>query len=255
VLPSDGAFDGTGRWIQLTRDGKSLVPDMEIDQVLVYTRLAADKMGATKMDRPEDVEVSPHTGKVYVACTNNTARSAAQADEANPRANNRHGHVVELTENGDQAATEFTWKLVLVAGDPAADESVYFSGYPADQVQPISCPDNLAFDSAGNLWISTDGQPGTIQRNDALYRVTMEGPEYGRVEQFMAVPIDAETCGPVIHDEDGLVFVAVQHPGEDGSWDTPRSLFPDYVKPGSTPRKGDAALPRPSVIQMYKGRR
>ncbi|WP_205761285.1 PhoX family protein [Arthrobacter mobilis] len=255
VLPSDGAFDGTGRWIQLTRDGKSLVPDMEIDQVLVYTRLAADKMGATKMDRPEDVEVSPHTGKVYVACTNNTARSAAQADEANPRANNRHGHVVELTENGDQAATEFTWKLVLVAGDPAADESVYFSGYPADQVQPVSCPDNLAFDSAGNLWISTDGQPGTIQRNDALYRVTMEGPEYGRVEQFMAVPIDAETCGPLIHDEDGLVFVAVQHPGEDGSWDAPRSLFPDYVTPGSTPRKGDAALPRPSVIQMYRGRR
>ena len=252
VLPSDGAFDGVGHWIQLTHNNKSLVPDMEIDQVLVYTRLAADKMGATKMDRPEDVEINPANGKIYVACTNNTNRTAAQADEPNPRANNRHGHIVEMTETGDQTSTEFAWKLLLVAGDPEVDESVYFNGYPADQVQPLSCPDNLAFDSAGNLWISTDGQPGTIQRNDALYRVTMEGPEMGKVEQFMAVPIDAETCGPVIHDEDGLVFVAVQHPGEDGSWDQQRSLFPDYL-PAGTP-SGKGGLPRPAVIQMFKGK-
>ncbi|WP_085940461.1 PhoX family protein [Crystallibacter crystallopoietes] len=252
VLPSDGSFDGTGHWIQLTKDGKSLVPGMEIDQVLVYTRLAADKMGATKMDRPEDVEVNPHTGKVYMACTNNTKRTAAEVDEANPRANNKHGHIVEITETGDQASTEFTWNLLLVAGDPAVDESVYFAGYPADKVQPLSCPDNVAFDSAGNLWISTDGQPGTIQRNDALYRVTLEGPERGKVEQFMAVPIDGETCGPVIHDEDGMVYVAVQHPGEDGSWDKQRSLFPDYL-PAGTP-SGKGGLPRPSVIQMYKGK-
>ncbi|WP_336712905.1 PhoX family protein [Arthrobacter sp. USHLN218] len=252
VLPSDGAFDGTGHWIQLTKDGKSLVPDMSIDQVLVYTRLAADKMGATKMDRPEDVEVNPVSGKVYVACTNNTKRTAAQADEANPRANNKHGHIVELSETGDQASTGFTWNLLLVAGDPAADESVYFGGYPADKVQPISCPDNVAFDSVGNLWVSTDGQPGTIQRNDALYRVTLEGPERGKVEQFMAVPTEAETCGPLIHDQDGMVFVAVQHPGEDGSWDKQHSLFPDYL-PAGTP-SGKGGLPRPSVIQMYKGK-
>lgn len=252
VLPSDGAFDGNGRWIQLTKDGKSLVPDMSIDQVLVYTRLAADKMGATKMDRPEDVEVNPVSGKVYVACTNNTKRTAAQADEANPRANNKHGHIVELSETGDQASTGFTWNLLLVAGDPAVDESAYFGGYPADKVQPISCPDNVAFDSVGNLWVSTDGQPGTIQRNDALYRVTLEGPERGKVEQFMAVPTEAETCGPLIHDQDGMVFVAVQHPGEDGSWDKQHSLFPDYL-PAGTP-SGKGGLPRPSVIQMYKGK-
>ncbi|HXF02643.1 MAG TPA: alkaline phosphatase PhoX, partial [Arthrobacter sp.] len=254
VLPSDGAFDGTGQWIQLTRDGKSLVPGMGIDQVLVYTRLAADAMGATKMDRPEDVEINPATGKIYMACTNNTSRTRAQVDEPNPRANNRHGHIVEMTETGDQTSTEFTWNVILVAGDPAVDESVYFSGYPADQVQPISCPDNLAFDSAGNLWVSTDGQPGTIQRNDALFRVTLEGRDRGKVEQFMAVPIDAETCGPLIHDDDGLVFVAVQHPGEDGSWGAQRSLFPDYVQEGRRAKRGDAALPRPAVIQMFKGK-
>ncbi|MEV7646407.1 PhoX family phosphatase [Arthrobacter sp. NPDC089319] len=254
VLPSDGAFDGTGHWIQLTRDGDSMVPGMGIDQVLVFTRLAADAMGATKMDRPEDVEINPATGKIYMACTNNTSRTRAQVDEPNPRANNRHGHIVEMTETGDQTSTEFTWSVILVAGDPAVDESVYFSGYPADQVQPISCPDNLAFDSAGNLWVSTDGQPGTIQRNDALFRVTLEGRERGKVEQFMAVPIDAETCGPLIHDDDGLVFVAVQHPGEDGSWGAQRSLFPDYVQEGRRAKRGDAALPRPAVIQMFKGK-
>lgn len=70
----------------------------------------------------------------------------------------------------------------------------------------------------------------------------------------MAVPIDAETCGPLIHDDDGLVFVAVQHPGEDGSWGAQRSLFPDYVQDGRKAKRGDAALPRPAVIQMFKGK-
>ncbi|NUK90161.1 DUF839 domain-containing protein, partial [Streptomyces lunaelactis] len=81
-----------------------------------------------------------------------------------------------------------------------------------------SCPDNLAFDSEGNLWISTDGQPGTIGYADALHKVTLDGAERGRVQQFLAVPRDAETCGPVIHDRDNSVFVNVQHPGEDGTW-------------------------------------
>ncbi|MFD1214680.1 PhoX family protein [Arthrobacter sp. GCM10027362] len=254
TLPSDGGFDGTGTWLPLVLNGRSMIEGMSIEQVLVYTRLAADKAGATRMDRPEDVEVSPRTGKVYMACTNNTRRTADQADEANPRKANKNGHVIEITETGGQDSTAFTWNILLMAGDPAVDKDVYFAGYPAEKVQPISCPDNLAFDAAGNLWISTDGQPGTVQRNDGLFRVTLGGAERGKVEQFLAVPTEAETCGPLIHDEDGLVFVAVQHPGEDGSWDRQHSQFPDYVPAGGRPKKGQAALPRPAVIQMYKGR-
>ncbi|AJT41862.1 PhoX family protein [Psychromicrobium lacuslunae] len=254
-LPDDGRFDGSGRWIPLTRNGVSAVPGMSIAEVLVYTRLAGDKVGATKMDRCEDVQPNLRTGKIYVACTNNTNRGKAgyaAADETNPRNENRDGHVVEITERGQQISQRFDWNLLLVCGDPSKNESTYFGGFPKDKVSPISCPDNLAFDSAGDLWISTDGAPSTIGFNDGLFKVTLEGRERGRVQQFLSVPRESETCGPIVHDRDGLVFVAVQHPGEEGSWAEQRSAFPDYVKPGSKPKRGQAALPRPAVVQVFK---
>ncbi|MGO4957419.1 PhoX family protein [Luteococcus sp. Sow4_B9] len=245
ALPSDGEFDGTGRWMALVKDGKSMVKGMSVDEVLVYTRLAADKLGATKMDRCEDVEPSLKTGRVYVACTNNSDRAKpgkAGVDEANPRAINRDGHVVEIQELGSQTSTRFAWNLLLVCGDPATDENTYFAGFPREHVSPISCPDNLAFDSVGNLWISTDGAPDGIGYNDGLFKVTLDGRDRGRVDQFLSVPRDAETCGPIVRDKDQTVFVAVQHPGEDGTWEEPNSYFPDYNK----------TLPRPTVVQVYK---
>jgi uncharacterized protein len=255
-VPSDGAFDGTGEWLPLLVDGASVVPGFTADEVAVFTRLAADTVGATKMDRPEDVEPSPTTGRVYVACTNNTDRGKdgkEGATEPNPRVLNRDGHVVEITEDGDDpTATTFTWSLLLVCGDPAQTGSTYFAGFPADRVSPISCPDNLAFDGSGNLWISTDGQPGTIGYDDGLFRVTLEGADRGRVEQFLAVPTEAETCGPVIDEAEGMVYVSVQHPGEDGSWDAQHSAFPDYVPSGSPARRGEFAGPRPSVVQVWR---
>lgn len=265
-LPSDGAFDGTGEWIQLTDGNKSLVPGMSVEEVLVYTRIAADKMNPTKMDRPEDVEPSPLTGKIYAALTNNTDRGKAGkegATEPNPRANNRSGHVIEITEDRNSVASKtFTWDLLLVCGDPAVDNSTYFAGFDPKQVSPISCPDNVAFDSKGNLWISTDGAPSTIQYNDGLFKVALTGTERGKVEQFLSVPREAETCGPVIADQENMVYVAVQHPGEDGTFAEPHSYFPDYVYGGGNKKKeklprvearfGAEALPRPSVVQVYK---
>lgn len=255
TLPGDGAFDGSGVWMPLVQDGESKVAGMSVAEVLVYTRLAADRVGATKMDRPEDIQPNPVTGKVYCALTNNTNRGVGTnpgVDEANPRVTNRDGHVLEITETrNDPTSTTFAWTLLLVCGDPER-AGTYFGGYEGE-VSPISCPDNVAFDSTGALWISTDGQPGTIGYDDALHRVVLEGPQRGKVEQFLAVPRGAETCGPVIHDEDGLVFVAVQHPGEDGSWAAQQSFFPDYVAPGSL-RDGAWGGPRPSVVQVYRDR-
>ena len=251
ALPSDGLFDGTGQWIALTRDGESVVPGMSTEEVLVYTRLAADLVGATKMDRPEDVEPSPLTGKVYVALTNNSNRGGASApvDETNPISGNRYGHVVELTETSGQAGETFGWSILLLCGDPSTTAYTYFAGFPKELVSPISCPDNVAFDSEGNLWISTDGAPGTIGYNDGLFKVPLEGDQRGNVQQFLSVPREAETCGPVIHDQEGLVFVAVQHPGENGAVGAQRSFFPDYV---DVHGGGDAAAPRPSVVQVFR---
>ncbi|MCU1518831.1 MAG: phosphatase, partial [Pseudarthrobacter sp.] len=202
------------------------------------------------------VEPSLHTGKVYVACTNNSDRGKVGkegATEVNPRNENRDGHIVEITETGDQTSTTFTWNLLMVCGDPAQGDVTYFSGFPVDKVSPISCPDNLAFDSVGNLWISTDGAPAGIGRADGLFKVTLDGAERGKVEQFLAVPKEGETCGPIIHDEERTVFVSVQHPGEDGSFADQHSFFPDYVPAGTTPAPGQARAPRPSVVQVFRG--
>ncbi|MEV4844207.1 PhoX family phosphatase [Micromonospora matsumotoense] len=236
-LPADGAFNGTGRWIKLVSGNRSYVDGMTAADVLTFTRLAGDKVGATKMDRPEDVEPSLLTGKVYVALTNNTDRGKAgkpAADEINPRNLNKHGQILELVEDrGDNTAESFAWSLPIVAGDPA-DPSTYFAGYDKTKVSPISCPDNVAFDATGNLWISTDGN--ALGSNDGLFATAVEGPERGHLKQFLTVPLGAETCGPFITGDNRSVFVAVQHPGEitGASVEKPASTWPDgdYAKPG-----------------------
>jgi hypothetical protein len=242
-LPSDGAFDGTGTWIKLVQGNRSFVPGMTAADVLTFTRLAGDAVQATKMDRPEDVEPNPVTGKIYAAMTNNTNRGVGTnpgVDEANPRIANKHGHIFEITEDGgDHTGETFTWALPIVCGDPA-DASTYFAGYDKSAVSPISCPDNVAFDSAGNLWISTDGN--ALGSNDGLFATAIEGSEKGHLKQFLTVPTGAETCGPFITGDDRSVFVAVQHPGEvtGASIDKPASTWPD----------GDFA--KPSVVVTWR---
>nr|WP_297426316.1 PhoX family phosphatase [uncultured Actinotalea sp.] len=255
ALPSDGMFDGTGEWLPLVVDGQSQVPGFTTDEVLVHTRLAADAVGATKMDRPEDVEPNPRTGRVYAACTNNTARGTGTnegATEPNPRTPNRDGHVIELTEAGDDpTATTFGWQILLLCGDPAVNPHTYFAGFPPEAVSPISCPDNVAFDGDGTLWVSTDGAAGSIGYCDGLFKVPLEGPERGRVQQFLSVPTGAETCGPVIRDQQDMVYVAVQHPGEDGTWGAQDSRFPDYLPEGAV--TDDAwGGPRPTIVQVWR---
>jgi secreted PhoX family phosphatase len=92
--------DGTGEWLPLL-PGEGQLASWLMSDVLLNTREAARLMGATRMDRPEDLQVNPENGKLYCAMTNNTQRTATGAnavDAANPRPNNRHGHVIELTE-------------------------------------------------------------------------------------------------------------------------------------------------------------
>ncbi|HET7800747.1 MAG TPA: PhoX family phosphatase [Humibacillus xanthopallidus] len=254
----DGEYDGAGTWVALTSDTTSYVPGMSVAEVLINTRLAADTVSPTRMDRPEDVEPNPVNGRIYAALTNNSNRGTSYpTDEVNPLASsmtrpalgaplrtqsgNRNGYVLELEERrGDHTSTSFTWNLFLVCGDPEAPET-YFAGYDKSRVSPISCPDNVAFDKVGNLWISTDGN--VLGSNDGLFRVPVAGPERGRVQQFLTVPYGAETCGPLVTDDQLSVFVAVQHPGEtDGAtFEAPTSTWPHTD-----------GFPRPSVVVSYR---
>ncbi|MGQ0575804.1 MAG: PhoX family protein [Pseudonocardia sp.] len=233
-----------GRWIRLAAGATSFVDGMSAEEVYVFTRVAADLVGATKMDRPEDVEAHPRTGAVYLAMTNNNDRGKAGkagVDAANPRADNRHGHVIELVEDGGDATAEtFAWSILLVCGDPA-DPGTYFAGYDRSQVSPITSPDNLAFDTHGNLWVATDSG-AALEMNDGLYGVALDGPMRGRTTLFASVPLGAECCGPTVTDE--FVLVAVQHPGDvDGaSPDAPASTWPD----------GPGTQPRPAVVNIWR---
>ncbi|GAA0580771.1 alkaline phosphatase PhoX [Kribbella sandramycini] len=255
---ADGLYDGVGQWIPLTSDKKSFVDGMSVADVLIDTRIAADKVSPTRMDRPEDVERNPVNGRVYAALTNNDKRGGAHAlDEANPigtshvreklggplieKAGNRNGYILEITEEGDDAAkTGFFWTLFLVCGDPAAQET-YFGGFDKSKVSPISCPDNVAFDGAGNLWISTDGN--VLGSNDGIFTVPVAGPNRGQVKQFLSVPFGAEACGPLVSEDDKTAFVAVQHPGEtdDATFEKPTSTWPHTDR-----------FPRPAIACVWR---
>jgi secreted PhoX family phosphatase len=235
--------DGTGAWIPLIFGEGPLTAENGFDSqgaVLVNTRLAADLLGATKMDRPEDFETNPVTGTVYLVCTNNTNRGAEGRDpvnNANPRPENANGHIIEINEaGGDHAATTFEWDIFLLCGDPT-DESTYFAGYPKEKVSAISSPDNITFDLAGNLWISTDGMPNNLPSNDGLYAVPVAGAERGNLKRFFTCVAGAEVSGPVFTPDNSSLFTSVQHPGEGGTFEQQLSTWPDGT-----------GAPRPTVV-------
>jgi uncharacterized protein len=240
--------DGTGEWMPLVFGQGPLNAANGFQSqadVLIATRRAADLLKATKMDRPEDVEAHPKTGNVYVVLTNNTRRTSEQVDKANPRPDNKHGHIIELIEDGgDHSATAFRWDLLLACGDPNnAADNAFYQGHK--DTSWLSCPDNIAFDDAGRLWIATDGQPAAIKQNDAVYVVEVEGSRRGVAKMFMSGLPGGEVCGPAFTPDNRTFFVAIQHPGEGkgSTFANPLSRFPDY-KPDMPPR--------PCVVAIYR---
>lgn len=235
---------GIGEWLPLVHGERGLTTENGFAsqaEVLVNTRGAADIVGATPMDRPEDVEASPFTGAVYIALTSNLLRGAPGRpgpDPANPRQQHPGGHVIELVEGGD--TERFKWQIFLLCGDPD-DPSTYFAGFPKDQVSPIAGPDNFAFDAGGNLWIATDGQQRALGFNDAFHAVPVIGPDRGHVRMFASVPPGAEATGPFFSPDGQTLFGSVQHPGEGGSLQNPTSRWPDRTLPS-----------RPSVVTFRR---
>jgi secreted PhoX family phosphatase len=243
--------NGRGEWLALVQGLGPLQPrfgwNTQAD-VLVMAIEAAYQRGATKMDRPEGIAADPESGKLVIALTKNEARGAEglePPDAANPRANNRNGHLIELDEDGgDSAALQFSWRIFMLCGDPK-DPSSDYAGQAKSTVSALSCPDNLVFDERGHLWIATDGQPGTLGINDGLYAVPIEGAERGRTRRFLSAVAGAEVTGPSFTPGGATLFVAIQHPGEGGSLSEPISSWPDGKQP---------TRPGVLVVQALDGR-
>ena len=223
--------------------------------VLIETRRAADLLGATKMDRPEDVQPNAHNGKVYVLLTNNTKRGDEQVDAANPRAKNAFGHIIEIAEaDGDFAATTGKWEVLLKCGDPSVAAIGATFSTETTKNGWFGMPDNCAIDSAGRLWVSTDGNNNRATgRTDGLWAVDTEGAARSTSKLFYRVPVGAELCGPLFTPDDETAFVAVQHPA-DGGEDWNGHGRPSYYEDLSTrwPDFRPDMPTRPSVVAITK---
>ena len=246
--------DGSLTWLPLVHGQGPLTADngfKDQAEVLIWARLAGDQLGATKMDRPEDVEVNPKTNKVYAMLTNNSRRKPDQVDAANPRAENAFGHIIELTPpDGDHTADQFAWDILVKCGDPAiADVGASFN--PATSANGwFGMPDNCAVDAASRLWVATDGNNlGDTGRADGVWAMETEGALRGTSRLFFRVPIGAEMCGPYFTPDDKTFFVAVQHPGAEDregnpvTFDTPSTRWPDFK---------DGMPPRPSIVVITR---
>ena len=149
-------------------------------------------LGATELARPEDIEVHPKTGEVYVCLTNNKPKK------------NYHGSILKISPNGsDHGSDSFKAQDFLVGGED------------------FSCPDNLAFDKEGNLWFATDISGGAMNKppyekfkNNGLFYVPMSGRDAGKVKQIASAPTDAELTGLSFSPDGKTLFLSVQHPGE-----------------------------------------
>jgi hypothetical protein len=249
--------DGTGDWLPLVHGQGPLT---EVNgfksqaDVVIEARIAADLLGATKMDRPEDVEANPKTNKVYVMLTNNSQRKADQVDAANPRADNRFGHIIEITPDGlDHGAARFKWEILVRCGDPkvAAVGATFNPNTTNDGW--FGYPDNCAVDGMGRLWVSTDGNyPKRSARTDGLWAMETEGQARATSKLFFRCPLGAEMCGPEFTPNDETLFLAVQHPGESdegdpnaaaGSFEDPSTRWPDF-KPNLPPRPSIVVVTR-----------
>jgi len=253
----------TGQWMLIARCEKNLNGTYQItptpalpqefqnDPALCFinTRGAADALGATKMDRPEDVEWNPMSKSVWVALTYNERRGQSgqpPADASNPRSPNYMGHILEIMEdNQNPASTTFRWQIPVLCGDPNSpiidNRLIIYGQFANSQVPAISAPDNFVIDKLGNVWIATDGNPSSsrLNKNDGVYVLN---PFTKELKMFLSGVKGCEICGPEFSDDWKTFFCNIQHPGETDT-NNPSSRWP---------YDGSANVPRPSTIAVWR---
>ena len=249
--------DGTGDWLALEHGQNGLTAANGFASqadVLVKTRQAADRAGATPMDRPEWGAVHPVTREVYMTLTNNTARgrdTRPGPDAANPRANNAFGHIIRWREDGDDvAATRFRWDIFALGGVPTNPDPAKRGRFKGDM---FACPDGLWFDARGVLWVQTDISPTALLRGEFAplgnNQLLAADPATGEFRRFLVGPRGCEITGFTTTPDNRTAFVNIQHPGENpgeiNDPDKPRanSNWPDF-DPNGRPRSATVVIRR-----------
>ncbi|MGX1171683.1 PhoX family protein [Pseudomonas sp. R151218B TE3479] len=238
---------GKGQWIELTHgknglDASSGFADQA--EVLIHARLAASAVGATRMDRPEWIVVSPKDGQVYCTLTNNSKRGedGQPVDGPNPRAKNVYGQILRWrTDRDDHASKTFSWDLFVVAGNPTVHAGTPKAG--SSNINPqnmFNSPDGLGFDKAGRLWILTDGDSSNAGDFAGMGNNQMlcADPNSGEIRRFMVGPVGCEVTGISFAPDQKALFVGIQHPGENGG-----STFPEHL-PNGKPRSSVMVITR-----------
>lgn len=282
--------DGSGAWLPLVWGQNGLTPENGFanqGEVVIKCRQAADRLGATMMDRPEWGAVHPDTREVYMTLTNNSRRGNTPAssnkpdgtttaastnppvDAANPRPDNDYGHIIRWREaSGDVAATSFAWDVFVKCGDkfastagktlPASYNPAGHDGYVGNiNGDDYGAPDGLWFDKDGRLWIQTDQQGDAkgdwvnIGGNSML----CADPVSGETRRFLTSPPNCEVTGVVTTPDGKTMFVGIQHPGEDWATNfTDNSSWPDNGANGATSFSALATVykPRSGVVVITK---
>jgi secreted PhoX family phosphatase len=217
--------NGTGEWLELSPNNP-LLASWKMDYILVNTRLAADAVGATKMDRPEWIAASPK-GELYVTLTNNTDRGKtgkAGVDSANPTALNSSGHIIRWKDADKHVGKTFNWEIFVIANN------VKDAGG-----QMFGSPDGIWVDPDGRVFVQTDGaQPGG--NNDQLLVADPVTREFKRL--FTGVK-GCEVTGVTTTPDRKTMFVNIQHPG-DGS--AAVTNFPEFFIGASGPVPRDCTI-------------
>ena len=283
--------DLSGQWIPLLPGSKgtdgvalrdnpnfSAVSDDEVQaKILIKTRMAADAVGATMMDRPEWTGARPSIGgfdeiEIYCTLTNNDRRGTSTAsgnaadgstaassarppvDAANPREDNRYGHIIRWREN-DQTVTadEFTWDIFVQAGDtattkPAKPTNDYKGNIvdTPDGSADFGAPDGLWFDKFGRLWVQTDqiGDASGNWVNIGANSLSCADPNTGEFRRFLTGPNRCEVTGITMTPDAKTLFVGIQHPGE-GSVAANPTQYSNW--PASQwPTRADGVTPLPA---------
>ncbi|MEF1288834.1 PhoX family protein [Vibrio sp. M260118] len=223
----DQELKGKGQWIELTHGKNGLTKANGFNdqaEVMIFARRAATQVGATTMDRPEWVAVHPDNKHVFCTLTNNKNRGVKEGQDVggpNPRKENHYGQIVRwVPQAGDHTNDGFEWDLYLIAGNPEVHQGNLYAG--SDNINAdnmFNSPDGIGFDSAGRLWIQTDGNYSNKgdfagQGNNQML---CGDPMTGEIRRFLTGPIACEITGLTFSADNKTMFVGVQHPGEKGA--------------------------------------